>query len=195
MVMPMAIARKFLASAARGRFVRDRRGVAAVEFAAILPLLLLLAFGCIEITDGLAIKRKLTHATSSVGDLYAQSKVVTDADKTNFLNVTSAIMKPYPEGPLKIVVAGVTLDANANPTVIWSDAKGTNPLQVGSVYPLPENLKVPNTFLVVSETTYTYTPRIAYLFSGDVPMKDRFYFKPRLTAKVCRPPQTPVNCI
>jgi Flp pilus assembly protein TadG len=176
------------------RFAVDRRAVAAIEFGMVLPFLMIMAFGSIEVADGVTVKRKLTHVTSSIGDLVAQSKVITNADMANIMNVTSAIMEPYPQAPLKVVVSGVLLDANSNGKVIWSDAKNTLPLTINSAYNVPNELKNPNTFLVVSESSYVYTPTVAYLITGDVPMQDRFFLKPRLVAKVCRPPQTATNC-
>jgi Flp pilus assembly protein TadG len=194
MVKLAASLRDFIFSPGSLRFAADRRAVAAVEFGMVLPFLMIMAFGSIEVADGITVKRKLTHVTSSIGDLYAQSKVVTNADMANILEVTTAIMVPYPEAPLKVIVSGIVLDSNANGTVLWSDAKNNTPLQIGAVYEVPTDLKMPNTFLVVSESSYVYTPKIAYLLTGDVTMQDRFFLKPRLVAKVCRPPQTATNC-
>lgn len=194
MVKLAAVLRDFVFSRASLRFATDQRAVAAVEFGMVLPFLMIMAFGSIEVADGITVKNKLTHVTSSIGDLVAQSKVITDADMANLMNVTSAIMQPYPEAPLKVIVSGVLLDDNSNGTVLWSDAKNTTPLTVGSAYNVPTDLKNPNTFLVVSESSYVYTPNVAYLLTGDIPLQDRFFLKPRLVAKVCRPPQTLQNC-
>jgi Flp pilus assembly protein TadG len=194
MVKLAAVLRDFVFSRASLRFATDQRAVAAVEFGMVLPFLMIMAFGSIEVADGITVKNKLTHVTSSIGDLVAQSKVITDADMANLMNVTSAIMQPYPEAPLKVIVSGVLLDDNSNGTVLWSDAKNTTPLTVGSAYNVPTDLKNPNTFLVVSESSYVYTPSVAYLITGDIPLQDRFFLKPRLVAKVCRPPQTVQNC-
>jgi Flp pilus assembly protein TadG len=194
MVKLTAFLHDFVFSRAGMRFAVDRRAVAAIEFGMVLPFLMIMAFGSIEVADGVTVKRKLTHVTSSIGDLVAQSKVITNADMANIMNVTSAIMEPYPQAPLKVVVSGVLLDANSNGKVIWSDAKNTLPLTINSAYNVPNELKNPNTFLVVSESSYVYTPTVAYLITGDVPMQDRFFLKPRLVAKVCRPPQTATNC-
>jgi hypothetical protein len=35
-----------------GRFGRDRRGVSAVEFALLAPIMITLYFGCVEVSDG-----------------------------------------------------------------------------------------------------------------------------------------------
>ena len=42
------------------RLARDRRGVSAVEFALVAPLMIGLYLGCVEISDGVAADRKVT---------------------------------------------------------------------------------------------------------------------------------------
>jgi Flp pilus assembly protein TadG len=126
--------------------------------------------------------------------LVAQSKVITNTDMTNILNASSVILEPFDKTQLKVIVSGVTVDANSDAKVTWSDARNTDPMQIGATYPLPNDLKVANTFLVVAEGSYGYTPVVAHVLSGTILMKDRFYVMPRLTAKVCRPPQTAQNC-
>ena len=42
------------------RLCRDRRGVSAVEFAMVAPLMIALYLGCVEISDGVAVDRKVT---------------------------------------------------------------------------------------------------------------------------------------
>ena len=66
------------------RFAKDARGVSAVEFALILPLMLTLYLGGNELTHALTIARKVTHATSSLGDLVTQTKAVSAADMTKY---------------------------------------------------------------------------------------------------------------
>ena len=59
------------------RLAGDQRAVSAVEFALILPIMLLLLFGGVELGDALTIDRKVTHVTSTISDLVAQSKTIT----------------------------------------------------------------------------------------------------------------------
>ena len=40
--------------------VRDCRGIAAVEFAVIVPLMLTMFFGTLEFSSGVAVDRKMT---------------------------------------------------------------------------------------------------------------------------------------
>jgi len=192
--MVRSIAKAIASIGKKSRFAADRRGVAAVEFAAILPFLVLLAIGTVEIADGVTAKMKLTHVVSSLGDLVAQSKVITNTDMGNIMKASSVIIEPFDQNQLKVIVSGVSIDANAIAKVSWSDGHGTDPLQIGATYPLPPDLKVANTFLVVAEGTYGFTPVVARFLTGEITLRDTFYLMPRLTAKVCRPPQTAQSC-
>ena len=99
------------------RFAGDRRGVAAVEFALILPLMIAMYFGALEITDALTANRRVTLATQTVGDLVAQSAVITDHDMTDIFAATAAVMAPFDASKLKMRVTSVVADSNNNTKV------------------------------------------------------------------------------
>ena len=73
----------------------DLRGVAATEFAMIVPLMLVMLFGTIDVSSGVAVKRKVTLVARTLSDLTSQSKAVGDADMTNFFAASYGIMWPY----------------------------------------------------------------------------------------------------
>ena len=50
----------------------DERGVSAVEFALLLPLMVTLYLGGVEVSQGLTIDRKVTLVARTVADLAAQ---------------------------------------------------------------------------------------------------------------------------
>jgi len=60
-------------------FGRSRTGVSAVEFAIILPVMLLLYIGGVELGDGLAIQFKATLAARTVTDLASNMSASTPA--------------------------------------------------------------------------------------------------------------------
>lgn len=170
------------------RFRKDRRGVSAVEFALLLPIMLLLYFGAVEIGEGVTISRKVTHVTSSLGDLITQSRTISNTDMKNILDATSAIMNPYPIAPLTIVVSGVKIDNNGKATVEWSDARNRAAFTKGAVMTLPVQVTQKNTFLVVSEVHYLFTPTMGYVLSGTVDLNDQSFLRPRLADTVTRTP-------
>ncbi len=76
-------------------FLRDKRGVSAVEFAMLLPLMITLYIGGVEVSSAIAIDRKVTLVARTLGDLVAQSTSVNAADMTNILNAATTVVQPY----------------------------------------------------------------------------------------------------
>src|SRR3954465_8160156 len=91
-------------------FVRDRRGVSAVEFAMLLPLMVTLYLGTVEISQGVGIDRKVTLTTRTVAGLASQVSSINNADMTNMLNASSAVIVPYDTTKLKVTVSEITID-------------------------------------------------------------------------------------
>ncbi|MGE3150322.1 MAG: TadE/TadG family type IV pilus assembly protein [Pseudorhodoplanes sp.] len=176
-----------LASSLRLRgFARDRRGVSAVEFALMAPLMLTLYFGTVEISQGISVKRKLSLTARAVADLAAQTTNITNADMTNLLNASAAVVSPFPSDKLSVIVSLVTIDANSKATITWSDAYNDTARAKGSAVTLPAGLLVPSTALVWSEVKYAYKPTVGYMVTGTVSMSDKLYMRPRLSDSITR---------
>src|SRR5947199_4130712 len=167
------------------RLVADTRAVSAVEFALILPIMLMLYFGTVELGDALTIDRKVTHVTSTITDLVTQSKVITSTDMTNIFNAAASIMTPYSSATLKMKVTGVWIDANSKATVSWGFAQNDTALSKGTTFTVPTALVQASTFLVVTEAHYPYTPTVGYVMTGTYDLTDTFYLRPLLSDKVC----------
>lgn len=66
--------RRLTRFAKRHAFWRDQAGVAAVEFAFLVPVLMLMTFGTIELTRALIIHKRFQRSAAMVGDLVAREK-------------------------------------------------------------------------------------------------------------------------
>jgi Flp pilus assembly protein TadG len=162
----------------------DRSGVAALEFALLLPVMLLLYFGAVELSEALTLSRKVTHVSSSLGDLVTQSKTINTTEMDNILNAAAAIMTPYSEAPLKMKVTGVKIDADGKSTVAWSFARNDTKLTKGATVTVPPMVKQPSSFIVMTEVHYAYTPMIGYVLTGSFDLTDEFYLRPRLSPEI-----------
>lgn len=164
------------------RLATDEHGVSAVEFALILPLMLTLFFGGVEVSQSVAIDRKVTLTARTVADLTSQSAAVTSADITNILAASSAVLSPYPISNAKIIVASLKIDATSKVTMEWSK---THPAGGTVAMPtIPAALIVPNTYLIWGDVSYEYKPVIGYVLTGTLNLKDQIFMRPRLSEKV-----------
>ena len=170
------------------RFAQDRKGVSAVEFAIIAPLLITLYFGGIEVTTAVAVDRKMTLVAHTVADLVAQSSSVSRTEITDILNAAAAVSAPYATSNLKVTVSSIVINGTNQATISWSETlNGTNrgPSDTGTI---PPALIVANTSLIWGEVTYTYKPMFGTVFKTSLTLGDAIYMRPRVSATVQGPP-------
>ena len=166
--------------------IPDQRGVSAVEFAMLLPLMITLYLGTVEISQGVGIDRKVTLTTRTVADLASQVSSINNADMTNLLNASASVIVPYDTSKLKVTVSEITIDSAGVAKIIWSDTLNGTKRAVGSTVTLPNALNVPSTSLIWSEVAYTYKPTIGYVVTGTLNLSDQIYMRPRVSDSVSR---------
>ena len=164
----------------------DQNGVSAVEFAMLLPLMLTLYFGGVEISQAVGADRKVTLVARTTADLVAQAASLSVSDMTNVMNAGKAVVVPYDTSKLWITLTNVTIDSNGKATVCWSQTlNGTakaNNTDVSSK--IPASLKVASTTLIWAEVGYAYRPTIGYVVTGTLNLSDQIFMRPRLTTSV-----------
>jgi Flp pilus assembly pilin Flp len=100
------------------RFWADRRGLAAVEFALILPVLLLFAIGVSELARFALLGLKVQHAADTVADLASGSAQLVPASMTDMFSAVRHIVQPFDVASQgRVIVSGVT--GNGTPTILW----------------------------------------------------------------------------
>jgi Flp pilus assembly protein TadG len=174
-----------LQSKLRG-LARDERGVSAVEFAMLLPLMITLYLGTVELSQGIAADRKVTLTARTISDLVSQVSSINNSGMTNALNASAAVMTPYPTANLKVTVSSVKIDGQGKATIDWSDTMNGTARAKNASVAIPPALAVPNSTLIWSEVSYTYKPVIGYVLTGSLNLKDEIFMRPRLSAEVMR---------
>lgn len=170
------------------RLSRDRRGVSAVEFAMILPLMITLYLGGVEVTQGVTIDRKNTMVTRAIGDLVSQGVNISNAEMNGIFEAARAVVSPYPNANLKMIVSSVEINGQGQARISWSEARNATARAVGTPVTLPQGLNIANTTLIWAESEYSYTPAIGYMITGTMPLKDQIYMRPRTVDRVTRVP-------
>ena len=166
------------------RFHNDKRGVSAVEFAMLLPLMVTLYIGGVEVSSAIAVDRKVTLVSRTLGDLVAQSTSLNSTDMTNILNAASSVVQTYSSSLIKVTVSRVDVDGNGVAKVIWSKTKNGTARAANSTVTLPGALNTNNTSLIWAESQYAYTPAMGYVITGTLQLKDQIYMRPRLSDTV-----------
>lgn len=148
------------------RIIRcDTRGVTAVEFGLIAPVLMIMLIGAIEATRAIALDQRLSLATNMVADLVAREQVLTSADVTKIYEVVEEVMEPYGADGLRLVLIPVmSAPNNASQTLVYPSKDNRPSLPPGSEpakcqpYTLAKDLLKANESVIVVEARYTYAP-------------------------------------
>jgi Flp pilus assembly protein TadG len=170
--------------------LQDCRGIAATEFAVIVPIMLVMFFGTVEFSSGVAVDRKVTLMARTMSDLTSQSLSVDDTTMTGFFAASGAIMTPYSSTPTLSTVSELYVDpATLTAKVQWS--KGSAARALNSTVTIPTALQVADTYLIFSEVSYRYVPTIGYVMAkAGVNLSDVAYTRPRQSRCVLYSPAT-----
>lgn len=174
-------------SRARGPALRhDRRGVAMVEFALTLPVMLILYLGGVQLQDGIACNRKVTIATRATADLIAQNATgsMSASEVQGNLVAATQVLLPYGAANARLRITEIATDANRKSTVQWSRGLNTNGYTRGSVIDVPAAMKTPGTYYLLAEVTYAYAPPTSFGSIGPLTLGDSLYMVPRNTDKI-----------
>lgn len=160
------------------RWSGDERGVSAIEFAMLAPVLILFYMGMTEFCQGFMAQKRMGHVSAMVADLIAQEETVTPATIDDIFDIGGLIMKPFPTTTLQQRVSSVS-QASGSATVDWSRGDGMATRAVGSTMTLPDDLIEDGESVIVAEVTYDYDSAADYLMPGLTRFSHTYYLRPR----------------
>jgi len=171
-----------------GRLRRDKKGVSAVEFALIAPVLVCFYFGCIEISTMLITDRKVTSTAASVGDLVARLPSIDTTEMNNVFNSTVINMAPNDFTDTRIRVTSIQYASDGvTPVVGWSRSTSNWTAHAnGNIMTVPTGIIPAGGSVVLTEVEFDYSsitglydPNTGFLFDVSRTMTDSYYARPR----------------
>lgn len=192
----------------------DERGIAAVEFALIAPIMVLMLFGSTELTQAITIDRKVTIAASTIADLVTQGSTLDCTTLKNADAITREVFAPYDTqgDAAKVSVASVAL-VGTTPKVEWSrlvDSSGN--CVEDSSYPAGATVNVAGTdsggntvnlissmltsdnAIIIGDVKLKYESIGTKFISQYYNMSERFFYRPRKSEKICYSGITTSGC-
>ena len=107
------------------RFAAAKQGVAAVEFALVLPILVVMLLATFDGGRAIAAYMKMRAATYALASITNQYATIQSVDMTSILGATSVVMAPYSSGTPAVKISQVTINKSGVATIEWSAAQGT----------------------------------------------------------------------
>jgi Flp pilus assembly protein TadG len=165
------------------RFGVAEKGIAATEFALILPFMMVLYMGSVELSQAVSVDRKVAVVAGALGDLVARVKDNLAVSTLNdYFAASQSIMRPYDATNLKQAITLVYVNTDGTTSVTWSYGyNGGAAHSVGATYSLPTEITdlVSDGYVVVAEAQYQYQPLMGYFFEDPFNMYKEFFYLPR----------------
>ncbi|WP_223479119.1 TadE/TadG family type IV pilus assembly protein [Oricola indica] len=183
------------------RFTANRRGAAAIEFALVVPMMLVMYLGTLEISGAVSINKKVSRIAATVADLVTQQTETNKTDLKGMLEIGESLLFPYTAEKPRITITAINVNSSY-PTggkVAWArrynkgtfDDAGLNKNQNTWV---PDDLRIDGTFLVRVDAELDYVPIVHWLIGdttgklkdgvGVIEMSERYFLRPRLGASI-----------
>lgn len=164
-----------------GRLAGDQRGVAAVEFALLAPVLIFFYFGLAEFCQGYMAQKRMGHVSAMVADLVAQQEAVSPTSLDDIFAIGDLIMSPFPSTTLKQRVSSVTRGADGVARIDWiyGDDLEVPAHADGDSVTLPDDLIANGESIIMSEATYDYDSPVDHLLPATTKFSQTNYLRPR----------------
>ena len=163
--------------------LRCRKGTAGVEAALLLPVLITMLLGLVEMSKYIEAAQRAMSAAQSVADLVTQDVTHTDASLAEIRTAARLVMAPLPTGnaDLSIMIVSVGFDdQDGTPFVLWQDP------YAGTVTADPNratDLGDPGESVIMVTMTYNYDSPFGFLFEGRT-LTEEAFSRPRITSRI-----------
>ncbi len=169
---------------------RDRRGMAAVEFAIILPFLILMLMGTVEVGRYVYLHLKLQNTAGNIADIVSRPNQVAASDLSKLFTATPVMLTPFEAGErVRVLVSGVVVpDPDDPPEVAWQADGGGSLTAASEVGGVGDPANVPGGLVffggdavIVTEVVYDYQPWLMEFVGGSRIRKTAYFRPPRGT--------------
>lgn len=163
---------------------KNDKGISAVEFALILPVLLTLYLGTIDLSTFIIVDRKVSVVAGSVADLVARAEdKIAIATVDDYFKAAEFTIKPYKSANLVQRVTSLRIDGDGKAWVIWSRTyNGGTILAADSQFvDMPPEVAAANKnrYMVMGEAWNSMSPVVGYVFNSTLSFKERYFFRSR----------------
>lgn len=172
------------------RFGYSTGGVAAIEFAAILPVLSIIFLATFDGGRAIATYMKVRAATYSLASITNQYATIASTDMSGIMLATSVVMAPYNTGTPSVTISQITINNKGKAKIEWSANQGGTARTVGSSISPPAAMVVNSSYLILAEVSNTFTPMFGFFGSGGITFSDYLYVTPRSVSCIVYTPQS-----
>lgn len=175
-----------IAASLGNRFKLCREGVAGIEFALALPVLLIMVAGAYDISAKLMADRKGQNAASTLAALMGNESKWTKSDVDDLLAGGAWLARGNDTSDVKVIISVLDRQADGSIKVSASRALNSTPLQVGASPPVdvPTNIQESGTSIIMTQVKFSVQTPFSnawpfYTDQGTFSISDYYFQRPR----------------
>ena len=170
------------------RFAREDRGVAALEFAIIAPLLMVpLLLGSVDLIDVMGANKRAQNAAAPLADVVARDTEISNAELTSLWRGLDVLMYPNDPGTMEIRISSISIVNASTARVVWSEGHGGMAARTAnSTVSLDSRMMNVGSSVIMVESVYKYDAPLGFLFQNQVRMTHDAYRRSRLVDPIPR---------
>lgn len=148
-------------------FLRDRSGLSGLEFAILLPLIVMLFAATLDLGEALMVNRRVNQIATTTSDIVTQESGWSNQQLKTLLDGSTSILEPFVAEPATVLVSVLDIDSKGHATVNWSYGYNTTALAAGAQSPvdIPSTIKEPGVQIVVTVVNFEMTTTFTALLS------------------------------
>lgn len=158
-------------------------GTALVEAALLIPVMLTLLMGAVDIGTGIVLSQRTVSASQTGADLMARNVEVGDSEIENIIDGAELVFEPYAAGAaFGIDIVSVQFNASGNANVVCRETRNMSPNDeaIESV----DGLGTAGEGMVIVTVQYQYEPYFASIFIPDFTFREVAFTRGRRSAVV-----------
>lgn len=168
------------------KFRYAHAGVAAVEFAVLAPMMVFLLLGSVDLIDLLGVNRRAQNVSASISDVVSRDTEISNDEVDGLWAAANVLMQPENGMDMNLRVTSITIQNPTTARVVWSEGRGMSALTANSTIALPDDMMIPGTSVILTETEFPYATPLGILTYAPVELKHRAYRRSRLVDPIPR---------
>jgi Flp pilus assembly protein TadG len=168
------------------RFAKANKGLAALEFAILAPMMIFLLFGSVDLLDVLGANKRSQNVAASLADVVARDTEITNSEVTGLWAALDVLMFPDDGAGMQVRVSSVSITSATQARVVWSEGHGMTARTANSTVSLPAQMMTAGTSVIMTETVYPYETPLGFLRTGAMNLSHTAYRRSRLVDPIPR---------
>lgn len=164
---------------------QEDEGLAAVEFALIFPIMIVMLIGAFDVGRAILINQKVISSSQIGADLIARNMSVDSSIVNETIEASRLSIQPYDTSSFGIDIVSLEFDENQQPEVLWRETRNMMPnnasvMSTTGMFPEGEGV-------IIVTVAYQYEPTFGETVIGDITMQEIAFARGR------RSPTVPMN--